>query len=292
MNYSSFRKTLSLCAGLAVLSLAGSNALAQGRVDTLLPKMPDPINNLASDGAQVRFLGKDAGVDGWIAIKNGQEQYFYVLPNGNFLSGLLFNPKGKAITVEQVSRLRSQSGELLDALTADRPLQNAHAQEAAKADKYEFKTPSEQLYYDIENSNWLPVGQAGTPLFYSFTDTQCAHCHNMMNALKSRIDNGKVQVRMIPVGFRDETQAQAAYLLAAPSPIDLYWRHLNGDKDAIPASPEISKQGVQRNLAIMQSWKLNVTPLVIYRGKDGKVKIIRGMPKNLDGLIADLGART
>lgn len=292
MNYNCFRKTLSLCVGLAILSFAGGNALAQSSNDTLLPKMPDPIHNLASDGAQIRFLGKDNGVEGWIAIKNGQEQYFYVLPNGSFLSGLLFDPKGKAITLDQVRRLREQSGELLDSLTADAPPPPTHVQDAAKADKYEFKTPSEQLYYDLENSNWLPVGQAGTPLFYSFIDPQCAHCHNMMNALKSHIDNGKVQVRIIPVGFRDETQAQAAYLLAAPAPSDLFWRYLSGNKDALPASPEISKQGVQRNLSIMQSWKLSVTPLIVYRGKDGKVKIIRGMPKDLNGLLADLGART
>ena len=292
MNYSTFKKTLSICAGLGVLSLAGSNAQAQSNNDTLLPKMPDPIQNLASEGAQLRFLGKDNGVEGWIAIRNGQEQYFYVLPNGSFLSGLLFDPKGKTVTIDQVRRLREQSGELLDTLTADVPQPPTSVQEAGKADKYEFKTPSEQLYYDLENSNWLPVGKAGTPLLYSFVDPQCAHCHNMMNALKDRIDAGKVQVRMIPVGFRDETQAQAAYLLAAPSPADLYWRFLNGEKDAIPASTEISKQGVQRNLSIMQSWKLSVTPLIVYRGKDNKVKIIRGMPKDLDGLVADLGART
>jgi thiol:disulfide interchange protein DsbG len=292
MNYSTFKKTLFLCSGLAILSLAGGGAFAQNSNDTLLPKMPDPISNLASDGAQIRFLGKDSGVEGWIAIKNGQEQYFYVLPNGSFLSGLLFDPKGKAVTIDQVRRLREQSGELLDTLTANAPIPPTNVQDAAKADKYEFKTPSEQLYYDLENSNWLPVGKAGTPLFYSFVDPQCAHCHNMMNALKPLIDSGKVQVRMIPVGFHDETQAQAAYLLAAPSPVDLYWRYLGGDKDALPASPEISKQGVQRNLSIMQSWKLSVTPLIVYRGIDDKVKIIRGMPKDLDGLIADLGART
>ncbi|MCK5383945.1 MAG: thioredoxin fold domain-containing protein [Alphaproteobacteria bacterium] len=292
MLYRLFRKFLSLCAGIAILSFAGNPVFAQNSNDTLLPKMPDPIQNLANEGAQIRFLGKDNGVDGWIAIKNGQEQYFYVLPNGSFLSGILFDVKGKAVTVNQVRRLREQSGELLDSLAADVPPMPTHVQEAGKADRYEFKTPSEQLYFDLENSNWLPVGQAGTPLFYSFIDIQCSHCYNMMVALKPYIESGKVQVRIIPVGFRDETQAQAAYMLAAPAPVDLFWRYLEGDKEALPASPEISKQGIQRNLSVMQSWKLSVTPLIAYRGKDGKVKIIRGMPKDLKGLIADLGVRS
>ena len=254
--------------------------------------MPDPIQNLANDGAQVRFLGKDNGVDGWIAIKNGQEQYFYVLPNGGFVSGILFDVKGKAITMDQISRLRQQNGGLLDALTMDAPATPAHVTDATKTGKYEFKTPSEQLYYDIENSNWLPVGQAGTPLFYSFVEMQCDHCHRMMEKLKPYIESGKAQARIIPVGFRDETQAQAAYLLAAPSPVSLYWRFLDGDKDALPASPEISKQGVQRTMAVLESSMLSVTPLIVYRAKNGKVKIIRGVPKELDALIKDLGART
>lgn len=292
MKHSFFRKSLYLCIGLATLSFVSTGTYAQNSNDTLLPKMPEPIQNLANEGAQIRFLGKDNGVDGWIAIKNGQEQYFYVLPSGGFVSGILFDAKGKAVTMDQINRLRQQSGELLDALTTDTPTVPAHVTDTTKTEKYEFKTPSEQLYYDLENSNWLPVGRAGTPLFYSFVDIQCGHCNNMMEKLKPHIESSKVQVRIIPVGFRDETQAQAAYLLAAPSPVSLYWRFLDGDKDALPASPEISKQGVQRNMAVMQSWKLSVTPLIVYRAKNGKVKIIRGMPKDLEALIKDLGART
>ena len=275
---------------IAACTMMGSTAsIAQD--NTLLPELPTPIKNLVNEGAQVRFLGKDFGVEGWVAIKNGQEQYFYVLPNnGGFISGILFNEKGQAVTIEQVSRLRGQNGgALLDTLATNAPDKITNA---TTAEKYEFKTPSEQLFWDIENSNWIPVGQAGTPVFYSFIDPQCPHCHTMMSAMKSQIDAGRVQVRLIPVGFKEETRAQAAFLLATPAPAKVWWRHLEGDKTVLPAKQEINQQGVQRNLAIMQSWKLNVTPLIIYRGKDNKVKIIRGKVKDIDALINDLGART
>lgn len=273
--------------GLSVFSLP---IMAQN--DTLLPKLPESIQNLANDGAQVRFLGKDYGVEGWIAIKGGQEQYFYVLPNnGGFISGLLFDNKGKAVTIDQVQRLREQSGDLLDVLTDDPTLESAALKEATK-EKYEFKTPAEQLFSDIENSNWVPIGQAGTPVFYSFIDPQCPHCHDMLTAMRPMIDAGQVQVRLIPVGFKEETRAQAAYLLATPSPEKTWWKHLEGDKSALPARQEINQQGVQRNLSIMQSWKLSVTPLIVYRGNDEKVKIIRGKPKDLKSFVDDIGART
>lgn len=275
---------------IAACTMMGSNAsIAQD--NTLLPELPAPIKNLVNEGAQVRFLGKDFGVEGWVAIKNGKEQYFYVLPNsGGFISGILFNEKGQAVTIKQVSRLRAQNGgELLDTLAEDAP---GKVTDNAKTQKYEFKTPSEQLFWDIENSNWIPVGQAGTPVFYSFIDPQCGHCHAMMNAMKPEIDAGRAQVRLIPVGFKEETRAQAAFLLATPAPAQVWWRYLGGDKNALPAKQEINQQGVQRNLSIMQSWKLNVTPLIVYRGKDGKVKIIRGKVKDIKALINDLGART
>ncbi len=272
-----------LCLASAPQSFAQEN--------TILPKLPAPIQNLVNEGAQVRFLGKDHGVEGWIAIKNGQEQYFYVLPNdGGFISGILFDAQGKTVTINQVNRLRKQSGgELLDMLAADRP--QSKISDVTKTDKYEFKTPSEQLYWDIENSNWIPMGQAGAPMLYSFIDPQCPHCHKMMEDLRAPIKAGQIQVRLIPIGLKEETRAQAAFLLATPAPEQVWWKHMDGDMDALPAKRELNQQGVQRNLSIMQSWKLDATPFVIYRGKDKKVKMIRGKPKDIDALISDLGVR-
>ena len=293
-KYSLTKKTILSALGVACLSLSAVSLGAtnvQAQNDTVLPKLPDPIQNLANEGAQIRFLGKDLGLEGWIAIKNGQEQYFYVMPNtGAFLTGILFDAKGQAVTIEQVKQLRAQNGGLLDALAADAPITTAEKDDTS--DRYEFKTPSEQLFSDIENSNWVPMGQAGTPVFYGFVDPQCPHCHDMMKEMRPHIEAGRVQVRMVPVGFKEQTKAQAAYLLATPSPEKVWWRHMDGDANALPAKAEISQQGVERNMSIMQSWKLSVTPLIVYRGKDTKVKIIRGKPKDIEALIKDLGART
>lgn len=278
-----------LTLGFAAMMFVASPAVAQDAQE-VIPELPDPIQNLVNEGAQIRYLGRDLGFDGWIAVKNGREQYFYVLPNGQaFLSGILFDGKGKAITHQQVQRLQAQGDETLNALAANDPYEAARAEEQSQ--KYEFKTPSEQLYWDVENSNWIPVGQAGTPLLYAFIDPQCPHCHRMMSELREHIEGGKVQVRMIPVGARPETQAQAAYLLASPDPATTWWRHLDEVK-VLPAKQEIGTQGVERNLMVITTWKLTATPLVVYRGKDQKVKIIQGTPKDIAALIADLGARS
>lgn len=268
------------------LMLTGTYALAQ----EALPDMPEPIRNLVSEGAQARYLGRDYGFDAWITIKNGQEQYFYVLPDQSaFVMGLLFNPKGDLVTVDQVQRLRGEGDDLLDALASEDLALNNPEDNLPDLD-----SPSERLYFDIENSNWVPLGQLGAPVLYGFIDPQCGHCHAFINDLREDelLQKGRVQFRMIPVGFREETVAQAAFLMATPNPEERFLRHLDGDEEALPAKKEISDQGVQRNLAIMQSWKFDATPMMVYRGRDGSVKIVRGRPKDIPALISDIGARS
>lgn len=256
-----------------------------------LPDLPAPIQNLVNEGAQIRYLGKEQGYDSWITIKNGQEQYFYVPPGGKrFFMGVMFDDTGKLVTVEQVQKLREKEGASLDALADDFGFNPANTK--SEKTSLEFKTPSEQMYYDIENANWVPLGENGAPLLYAFIDPQCPHCHDFIEDLKTEIDGGKVQLRMVMVGLRPETVAQAAYLLAAPDPQGRWWKHMEGDKDALPVVSDINQQGVQRNLAVMQSWKFSATPMVVYRARDGSVKIVRGRPQDIKGLLADLGARS
>ena len=237
-----------------------------------------------NDGAQIRYLGQDSGFDGWLTIKNGQEQYFYVLPDGKaFVMGILFDDQGRALTVRQVQRLRGEEGDLLDSLAGEiaTPVQEQTA--------FALKSPAEQLYHDIENSNWVPVGNGGAPVLYSFIDPGCGHCHAFMQDARGAVDGGSLQVRLIPIGFSKENRAKAAFLLAAPNPAERWYAHMTGDDSALPAKTEINEQGIQRNLSIMQTWNLDVTPLILYRSKSGEVKIVRGRPKNIQQLLSDVG---
>jgi len=285
-----FRFLKTLCSVLALMVIP---LTVQAQNASPLPKLPVPIQNLVNEGAQIRYLGKDYGLDAWITIKNGREQYFYVLADQSaFLTaGMLFDSKAQNVTIEQVRRLQESDSDVLDIL-ADDYTPAIEQQQAESADRLEFKSPSQQLFYDIENSNWVSLGQAGAPIMYSFIDPQCPHCHDMIMDLKVKyLDTGRMQLRIIPIGFREETRAQAAFLLAAPDSEERLYKHLQGDKEALPARSEINQQGVQRNLAIMQAWKFDVTPMNIYRAKDGTVKIVRGRPQDITNLVGDLGSR-
>lgn len=287
-----FQKFRAVCFALGVaLCVSAMPFSAKAQEKNNVPPLPAPLENLVKDGAQLRYLGREHGLDGWIAIQRGQEQYFYVTQDREvFVSGLLFDKSGKMLTMRQVQALQKETGGALDAFAEKADVKPSPFEAAAsgQVDKA-FKTPSEQLFADIEGSNWIPLGKEGAPVAYAFIDPQCPHCHDFINDLRrDMIPNGLIQLRIVPVGFRDETRAQAAFMLSIPDAQKRFFDYLDGNKDALPVSTNINQQGVERNLAIMQSWKLNVTPLIVYRGQDGKVKIIQGRPQSTQDFIADL----
>ncbi len=274
------------------LGLMSSPAMAQERTN-VIPDYPAPLQVLVDKGAQLRYLGSSHGMDGWIAMYQGQEQYYYITSDKKaFVTGLMFDNDGKPITIEQVKDLQKQNGGVLDMLAEDVP--QPKSEEASKvpssvSEALKTKSPGERMFTDVENSNWVTLGDASAPVIYAFVDPQCPHCHEFIQEVKENyVDKGLVQIRLIPVGFFDGSLPQAAFVLAAPDGVDRFLRQMNGEKDALPVKSDMSTQAVQKNMALMQAWKFNVTPLITYRSLAGEVKIIRGKPKDLNALIADL----
>lgn len=280
------RLLLLTVSGLAALQASPVFAQTGGPI----PDVPEALEGLVDRGAQIRYLGKQHGLDGWIAIYQGQEQYYYVTADKKaFVTGLMFGADGRPITVEQVRDLQAQGGAVLDLLAEADEAPTVQQNTLSKiGDVMKTESPAERMFSDIQNSNWIRLGNENAPVIYAFVDPQCPHCHEMMKQMRGEIDAGRVQVRIVPVGFVQGSLAQAAFLIAAPNGADLFFRHLDGDQNALPAKSEISTQAVQKNMALMQAWKFNVTPLNVYRAKDGTVKIVRGVPKDIPALLGEL----
>lgn len=277
-----------------------------------LPPLPAPLETMVSNGAQIRYLGREYGLDGWVTIQNGKEQYFYVTSDGQgLLMGILFNNKGDTITLQQVNSLRQKEGPALDRLAgyaappdAEKSIDSVSPQthEVATEDQFSSGNPqdvlksatkskAEQLYQSAESANWVEIGKKNAPVIYMFMDTECPHCHDLINSFRNSgfIDKGMVRLRLIPVGVINEKSApEAAYLLASAQPQKDLYAHLDGDPNALSPTKEVNKQGVDRNLQIMQEWKLDSTPFSVYRDMNGKIKILLGAPKNLNNLVAEL----
>lgn len=285
-----------LLAFFAALMISASPVFAQSK-GASIPDVPEALEALSERGAQLRYLGKEHGMDGWIAIYQGQEQYYYITQDGKaFVTGLMFGQDGRPITIDQVRTLQQQGGEFLDLLAEGETKPEALADvknETSVVDTAKTKSPAERMFADVENGNKIRLGQSNAPVLYSFIDPQCPHCHEFIKAIrKDYIEKGLIQVNLLPVGFIQGSPEQASLLLAAPNGEELFYKHLDGDTTALPAKEGVSTQAVMKNMAIMQAWKFEVTPLSVYRSRTGEIKIIRGVPKDIPGMIADLGPAT
>lgn len=285
-----------------------------GFAESNQPDIPLPIQNLVATGSQLRYLGQDYGLNGWLVLKNGQEQYFYSTPDGQaILMGILFNNKGDTITLKQINTLRKKEGPTIDKLAGfessplasegalPSPLSPSLASGASTGQvesaspeallKSAVKPKSEQLFEGVEAANWFKLGGDKAPVLYSFIDPECPHCHDLIQVIRKSgyLEQGLIQLRLIPVGVLTENSLiEAAYLLASPDPQKDFYRHLDGDKTALLVDKSVNTQGVQRNIKLMQDWKLDVTPFSVYRARDGKVKVLQGVPDDLKKIITEL----
>ena len=186
--------------------------VAPAMSDERLPQIPAPIQALVGEGAQIRYMGERYGLESWITILRGQEQYFYVLPSGDaFVMGLLYDDEGNVVTTEQLRNLQEQGDNFLDIIDTPKSTKSPTS-------SFAYKTPAERMYEELEDSNWVRFGQSSAPMVYAFIDPQCPHCHAFLKEARKDIETGKLQIRAIPVGYNSETLSQAALLLASSSP--------------------------------------------------------------------------
>lgn len=273
--------------------------------ETAQPDVPLPIQSLVANGAQLRYLGQDYGLNGWLVLKNGQEQYFYSTQDGQaVMMGILFNNKGDTVTLKQINELRKKEGPAIDKLAGfdtpvTPPTDKTAATETVRPDftnpetllKSAVKPKSEQLYEGVESANWIHLGSDKAPVIYTFIDPECPHCHDFIQNIRKSgyLEQGLVQMRLIPVGVLTENSlTEASYLLASPDPQKDLYRHLDGEKNVLLVDKNVNTQGVQRNIRLMQDWKLDMTPFSVYRARDGKVKVLQGVPDDLKKIITEL----
>jgi thiol:disulfide interchange protein DsbG len=223
---------------LAILvAISSFSAYAQ---EGAVPPLPAPLKTMVEEGAQIRYLGNDLGLDGWVTIKNAQEQYFYVTPDQQGLvMGVLFNSKGDTVTLRQINQLRKAEGPAIDKLAglpdaAPPPSREEASKPEIAAPKDMPKEPSEpskseKFYTEVEKANWIALGQKNAPALYTFIDPECPHCHDMITDVRKSgyLEKGLLQLRLIPVGLMSENSlVEASFLLAAPNAQELLYKHL------------------------------------------------------------------
>jgi len=286
---------------LFCLTLSFSSALAASAA------VPDPssnpvLANIQKIGAKIYFLGNRAGLDGWLIVKNGQMQIAYATPdNRGALIGALFGQDGDNITEAQINNLAVTNKEVADILASAGQEQNAIAAPGGAPSPLPATpigalpavalSPGERLFHDLSVTASVMIGKPMSPEIIMVMDPRCPHCQATWKALHDSIAKGAVHLRMVPIGNQDsDNERAAAILLSQDDPMTAWDKYINGDKSALAGTPApAALAAVRANHTVIDAWKIESTPYLVYHAVNGKVKILQGEPEKISTLLTDLG---
>jgi protein-disulfide isomerase len=256
-------------------------------------KIPDTSNimfmeNLRKAGATIHYLGDALGLHGWFAMKDGQVQIFYTTPDQRaLLVGALLSAEGANISQQQIGLLANDKPEVMEALNkADA------APKAAPQAKEEVKPPSaEEFFAALEKADQVSFGKAEAPELVMIMDVNCEYCHRTWAKLEKPVNEGKLRVVMVPIAAMGAHSAQqGAVWLGSANPQDIWKKHVAGDKKVLEGTPVAGKQeAIVRNTQMVTRWKVDHTPYLLYRGGQGKIRLIVGEPKDANVILSDIG---
>lgn len=266
------------------------------------PKEPDIssvlfMQNLKNIGAKIFYLGEQLGLHGWFVVKDKQVQILYTTPdNKALLVGALLSAEGANISQQQVLTLASGNPEV-QALIKDTPT----PMEAAKLEKEEAENPkkpeqpqvppSEQFYGELQKANGLVFGKENAPLLIMIMDVHCPYCHKAWKKFEPLVEGGRLKVMMVPItAIGPQSETEAAIWLGKKDPYDAWKKHVAGDDKILKVGEPIpaKREAVQNSTDLVKKWGVDQTPYILYRGKGGKVRLVVGLPQDVNAIMTDI----
>jgi protein-disulfide isomerase len=264
---------------------------------------PDPHNNAAiskllPEGVRTYYLGNELGVDGWLLIKGGRIQIAYTLPDGkSAIIGALFDGDGQNISAQQMQTLVAAHPEIdvemkmLAARVSSGQVEATADITGGQSAPVNPQSPGEQLIRELSVAKSVTLGNPSAPLMLMVMDPNCPHCKATWRLLRDFVMANKLRVQLIPVAdVGSDNERAATQLLKNSQPLVAWDNHVAGDKNALAgAADQALVTDVQNNHRIIDRWKINSTPYMVYRSRDGVVKIVKGEITQLAAVVADLG---
>ena len=259
--HSRIRSTL-----VAGLLAAVVTAPALANVPHKLPPVPQPLESLVQLGVAsiVRTFPAPDGLEGYLVDQRNQYEVLYGL-HGYLLVGGLITPQG----INETEVLYRQY-----------------------APKPDYAPVAEKVLHD---PNVVRVGHAG-PSVIVFFDPNCIFCHKLYESFEPLIQDGRLRVTYVPVGFlKASSVGKAAAILEArdkPAALALDESRFNDSTEEggiQPVKPTAAMTAVlQKHLQEMQSLQSSGTPTLLYQNKSGHWATNMGVPQNVSAFLAGL----
>jgi thiol:disulfide interchange protein DsbG len=231
-------------------------------------------------GSQVRELGEKHGLRGFY-LQNGPEfQVLYATPDGQAtIAGVMWDSSGKNLTREQVAPIAGA----LPTVVVGKDGGAGNAAEGQAAAKPALEA--------VEKTAFGVMGDAGSRRLWLFVDPLCSYSVRALQELKPLVDQGRVQIAIIPISVLDyenhnqSTPAALALLSKEPAAMAAAWEHRE-----YRSTPTLeATERLRINTAAAQNIGLRGTPTVVWRKADGTEGRIDGLPNDWSGVIATLG---
>ncbi len=263
---------------------------------------PDPnsfplLAELAKSGAKFYYLGEQSGLNGWLVIKAGQMQIAYVTGDGKTtVFGAIYNDAGENVSSLQISKLAANNKEVssfIDGLNK----QQADATNTTANNSSSTGPVGEQLLKDLQSAAGVNLGSDTAPQLVVILDPYCSYCQQVWREVRDEVFKHNLQVRLIPIAVtskgdvaaNSDSERASARLLQVSNPLEAWDKFVAGDISQLAGTADAaSLESVQRNHALTISWRLWAIPYLIYRAKDGVVKIVLGKPDSMAAVMSDL----
>ena len=313
------------CAAVALLTVSISPSFAQSSAPSSYKEVlfnpdaaePDvnkivPLKRLVDKGLKLYYMGERSSLHGWVAFKDRGIQMLYVTPDyKTVLVGALLTGSGRNVTREQLAYVFEKYPFIREAITVAGKeviaIKDAGkkggvtsvtaAPEVNKADHEKDMlptatiSPGEQLLQDLKAAGGVDLGTNLRSKIYMIAAPSCPVCKATWKELYGSIKSNDVSVRLIPV-YNNVVAAevnQAAQLLTAKDPLKTWNSFVNGDKKALAGEgSDLAVRAVSANLKIVSKWNIQGYPYLVYRGKDGRIKIVQGKPERMAAVLLDL----
>ena len=241
---------------------------------------------LRANGARILALGERGGLAGHFVEPAGGGAYgLYLTADGHAVAGLLYGPDGALLTGRQIEAARGSgvAVETHEAEGAPRSGPNGEAPASGGVSGESFGADAgvlrlahgyverpagsfaEALFARSASAFGFALGHTG-PQAVMFADPGCPWSREAAVRLGRLALDGRLRLRVVPVGVLGAASAQEAAAIASARDPALAW--FEGPQR--PASAEGARR-IERNNALFDAWGADAVPLTAWRTAEGRV---------------------
>lgn len=170
------------------------------------------------------------------------------------------------------------------ASTAQPPGPGAAVADPRAADRFLSSLPKDRFLAQLEEAAWFSVGNASAPVLVMVVDPMCPHCHDHWGAVRQRVVEGKLQVKLVMIAALPGAEARAISILSRQDPGRAWMQgegsEANTQVQAPPPADSAQARNARNFLAVNSRFAsavgVTATPFMAYVGRDGRLYSAQG----------------